>query len=152
MIMEGNMIVIRDSKTSCFKFDWPKDVDECLMHEIKFIIKGNEHLADNKIKNEFEQLLFISMNTIFINTENSETNEPHKFVFNVSFDLRSSKKHVALQNLYIYYTLKYNKTRQKNKLKIIAPTWNDQIELPNGSYSVPDIQYYIKYIIRSMKN
>ena len=110
MIMEGNMIVIRDSKTSCFKFDLPKDVDECLMHEIKFIIKSNEHLADNKIKNEFEQLLFISMDTIFMNTENSETNEPHKFVFKMPFDLRSSNKNVVLQNLYIYYTLKYNKT------------------------------------------
>ena len=50
------------------------------------------------------------MDTIFMNTENSETNEPHKFVFKMPFDLRSSNKHVVLQNLYIYYTLKYNKT------------------------------------------
>ena len=32
--MEENMIVIRDPKTLCFKFDWPKDVDENLKHEI----------------------------------------------------------------------------------------------------------------------
>ena len=28
--MEENMIVIRDSKTLCFSFDWPKYVDENL--------------------------------------------------------------------------------------------------------------------------
>ena len=32
------------------------------------------------------------------------------------------------------------------KLKIIAPTWNDESELPDGSYSLSDIQYYIEYI------
>ena len=47
------MIVIRDPKT----FDWPKDIDESLKHEIEFIIKSNESLAENKIKNEIEQLL-----------------------------------------------------------------------------------------------
>ena len=46
------------------------------------------------------------METIFMNTKNSKTNETHKLVFNLSerSDLRSSNKHVALQNLYIYYT------------------------------------------------
>ena len=45
------------------------------------------------------------METIFMKTENSETNEPHKFVFNLSqrLDFRSWKKHVALQNLFITY-------------------------------------------------
>ena len=51
------MIVIRDPKTFCFNFDWPKDVDENLKHEIEFIIKSNESLAQNKLKNETEQLL-----------------------------------------------------------------------------------------------
>ena len=36
-------------------------------------------------------------------------------------------------------------------LKIIAPTLNDEFELPNGFYSVSDIQDYIKYISKSMK-
>ena len=54
--MEENMIVIRESKTFYFDFDWPKDVDENLKHEIEFIIKNNEFLADKKIKNEIEQL------------------------------------------------------------------------------------------------
>ena len=41
-----------------------------------------------------------------MNTENSKTNETHKFVLNLSqrLDLRNSNKHVALQNLSIYYT------------------------------------------------
>ena len=48
------MIVTRDPKTFPFNFDWPKGVDENLEHEIEFIIKSNESLAENKIKNEIE--------------------------------------------------------------------------------------------------
>ena len=44
------------------------------------------------------------MEAIFMTTENSKTNEPHKFVLNLSqrLDLRGLNKHVALQNLFIY--------------------------------------------------
>ena len=55
IITEENIVVIRDPKT-CYNFDWPKGVDENLKHKIKFIIKSNESLAENKIKNEIEQL------------------------------------------------------------------------------------------------
>ena len=66
-----------------------------------------------------------------------------------TLDLRSSDKHVALQNLSIYYTWKNLRKRYKNnKLKIQAPTWNDEIELQDGSYAVSDIQDYIEYIIK----
>ena len=91
------------------------------------------------------------METIFINKENSKTNEPYIFVLKLSprLDLRSSNKHVALQNLSNYYTWKNIREQYKcNKLKIIAPTWNDKFQLPNGSYSVSDIQDYIRYIIK----
>ena len=57
IIMEENMIVIRDLKTFYFDFDWPKNVDENLKHKIKFIINRNESLTENKIKNEIQQLL-----------------------------------------------------------------------------------------------
>ena len=60
------------------------------------------------------------METIFMNTENSNTNEPHKFDFNFSqrLDLRSSNKYVALQKLSIYYKWKHiRKYYKKNKLK-----------------------------------
>ena len=43
---------------------------------------------------------------------------------------------------------KYKKKYKKNKLKIIVPTWNDEIELPDGSYSVSDIQDYTEYITK----
>ena len=32
-----------------------------------------------------------------------------------------------------------------------APKWNDKFELPDGSYSVPDIQDYFEYILRKHK-
>ena len=60
------------------------------------------------------------METMFINTENSKTNKPHKFVLNLSqrFNLISSNKHVALQNLSIYYTWEnLRKQYKSNKLK-----------------------------------
>ena len=57
IIMEENMTVIRDPKTFYFDFAGPKDVDENLKHQIEFIIKSNESLAENK-KNETEKILF----------------------------------------------------------------------------------------------
>ena len=75
-----------------------------------------------------------------------------KFVLNMSqkSDLRSPNKHVALQNLSIHYIWKNIKKQYKNnKLKILAPTWNDEFKLPDGSYSVSDIQDYIEYIIKT---
>ena len=62
-----------------------------------------------------------------MNTEDSETNEQHAFIPMLSqrLDVRSSNKHVALQNLSIYYTWKnIRKQYKNNKLKIIPPTWN----------------------------
>ena len=38
---------------------------------------------------------------------------------------------------------------KNNKFEISAPTWYDgSDELPDGSYSVSDIQYYFEYIIK----
>ena len=72
------------------------------------------------------------METIFMNTENSKTNESHNFVLNLSQkpDLESLNRHVTLQNLSIYYTWKNTRKQYKNnKLKVISPTWNDDFEL-----------------------
>ena len=77
------------------------------------------------------------METIFTDTENSKMNEPHKFLLTLSqrLDLRSSDKHVALQNLYIYYMSEnIRKQYKNNKPKIMATTSNDKFELPDGSY------------------
>ena len=35
-----------------------------------------------------------------------------------------------------------------NKFKISAPTWTDKFELPDGSYSVSNIQDYFEYILK----
>ena len=67
-------------------------------------------------------------------------------------DLTSLGRHVALQNLTFYYTLiNIRKQYKNNKRKIIAPTRNDEFELPDGSYSVSDIQDYMEYIIKKHK-
>ena len=103
--MDENQIVIRDPKSFCFNFDWPKDVDEHLKHKNEYVIKKNESLAENKMKNKklHNYCLNISMETIFMNTENSRTKEPHKFVLSLSQRLgfRNSNNYVAPQNLSI---------------------------------------------------
>ena len=56
---------------------------------------------------------------------------------------------MALANLSIYYTWKTIKYAcNKNKFKISAPTWNDEFDLLDGSYSVSYIQDYFEYIIK----
>ena len=95
------------------------------------------------------------METLFMNTENSKTSEPNKFFLNLlqTLDLRSLYKHVSLQNLFIYQTWENVRQQYKNStLKIITSTWDDELELPDGSYSVQGTQDYIEYIIKSMKN
>ena len=45
------------------------------------------------------------------------------------------------------YTWKYIKKPYKNtKFKISSPTWNEELELTDGSYYVSDIQDYIDSI------
>ena len=56
---------------------------------------------------------------------------------------------MALANLSIYYTWKNIKSEYKNnKFKVLAPTWNDTFDLPDGSYSIADIQDYFEFIIK----
>ena len=89
------------------------------------------------------------MDTIKWIYEYSRTPKPHILILKLTnnIDLRISKKVISLSNLSIYYTLKNIKSSyNNNKFKISAPTWNDEFGLPNGSYSVSDIQYYFEYI------
>ena len=39
-------------------------------------------------------------------------------------------------------------SHNNNKFKISAPTWNEKFELPDGSYSVSNIQDYFEYILK----
>ena len=91
------------------------------------------------------------METIFMNTENSKTNEPHRFRLTPAdkLKLKDPNKNMALANLSIYYTRKnINSVYNNNKFKISAPTWNVEFDLPDGSYSVSDIQDYFEFIIK----
>ena len=78
-----------------------------------------------------------------MNTLNSRTSKSNRFAY------QFTDKNIALANLSIYYTWKNIKSEyNNNKFKIHAPTWNDEFNLPNGSYSVSDIQDYFEYIIK----
>ena len=91
------------------------------------------------------------MDTIFMNSENSRTSEYHVLVLNLTdkLDLRRGQKTVLLSNISIYYTWKNIKSSyNNNKFKISVPTWNGKFELPDGSYSISDIQDYFEYILK----
>ena len=91
------------------------------------------------------------MDTIFMNSENSKTSELNVLVLKLTdkLDLRRGQKIVALSNLSICYTWKNVKSSyNNNKFKISAPTWSEDFKLPDGSYSVSDIQDYFEYILK----
>ena len=91
------------------------------------------------------------MDTIFMNSENSRTSEYHVLVLKLidELDLRRGQKTVALSNRSIYYTWKNIKSSyNNNKFKISTPTWSEEFELTDGSYSISDIQDYFEYILK----
>ena len=91
------------------------------------------------------------METIFMNTENSKISEPHRFKSDLTdkLNLKNPNKNMALANLSIYYIWKNIKSEYNNDtFKISAPTWNDNFDLPDGSYSIADIQDYFEFIIK----
>ena len=66
-----------------------------------------------------------------------------------SINLKNSSKIMALANLSIYYTWKNIQSKyNNNKFKISAPTWNYTFDLPDGSYSISDIQDSFEFIIK----
>ena len=77
-----------------------------------------------------------------MNTFNSKTNKSNRFIYQFTdkLNLNDPNKNIALANLSIHYTWRNIKSEyNNNKFKIHAPTWNDEFDLPNGSYSVSDI-------------
>ena len=86
-----------------------------------------------------------------MNSENSKSTGPHVLILKLTdkIDWRRGEKSIVLSNLSIYYTRKNIKVSyNNNKFKISSPTWNDKFELPDGSYSVSDIQDYFEYILK----
>ena len=80
------------------------------------------------------------MDTIFISSKNSKRSDPYRplLILADKINLKRSGKYVPLSNLSIYY----------KKFELLTPTWSEQFELPDGSYSVSDIQDYFEYIFK----
>ena len=86
-----------------------------------------------------------------MNSTNSKISDAHRLLINLAdkINLKRSNKYVAISNLSIYYKWEnIKKSYNNNKFKISAPTWNQIFELPDGSYSVSDIQDYFEYILK----
>ena len=86
-----------------------------------------------------------------MNSENSKTSKPDVSILKLTnkLDLTMGEKVIVLSNLSIYYTWKNIKSSyNNNKFKISTPAWNDKFELPDGSYSISDIQDYFEYILK----
>ena len=67
------------------------------------------------------------METFFMNSKNSKTNEPNRFKYDLidKLDFKNPNKNMALANLSIYYTWKNVKSIYKNnKFKISVPTFD----------------------------
>ena len=79
-----------------------------------------------------------------MNSKNSRTSDPHRRLLNLTDKIDFRRK------LSIYYIWKNRKKSYKNnKFKILTPTWNEEFELPDGSYSISDIQDYFEYILKT---
>ena len=86
-----------------------------------------------------------------MSSKNSKTSEAHRFKLDLTgkLNLKNPNKNMTLANLSIYHTWKNIKSEyNNNKFKISAPTWNATFDLPDGSYSIADIQDYFEFIIK----
>ena len=90
------------------------------------------------------------MDTIFKNSRNCKTLDPHRLLLNIldKINLKRSDKYVALSNLSIYYTWKNIKRLYINNKYKIAPTRKEKIELTNWSNSISYIQDHLEFIIK----
>ena len=88
-----------------------------------------------------------------MNSGNSWISDRRILLLNLSdkINLKRKDEYFALWNLTIYYTWKnIKKSYKNNKFKISARVWNEEFELPDGSYSdhVSDIKDYFKCIMK----
>ena len=90
------------------------------------------------------------MGNIFMNTTNSKTIESNRFTlyFTNKVDLREQKT-ISLASLSIYYSWQNVKNEYKNdKFKLSGPTWDLTFDLPNGRYTIADMQDYFLWIVK----
>ena len=93
------------------------------------------------------------MDTIFMNSKNSKTTDPHILLLNLTdkINLQRSDKYVAYLSQHLLYMENIKKSFKNNKFKKSAPTWNEDFELPDGSYYVSDIQDYFEYMLKTWR-
>ena len=77
-----------------------------------------------------------------MNSKISKTSGPFRLSLNITdiINWKRGDKYVALSKLSIYY-----------ESEISLPSWNEEFELPDGSYSVSDIQDSCEYIFKNME-
>ena len=93
----------------------------------------------------------MKVDTIFMNSKNRKTSDSYRQLLNLTdkTNLKRSDKYVALSNFSIFYIWKNIKKLYKNNIfKISALTWNEEFKLPDGSYSISDIQIYFECIFK----
>ena len=110
---------------------------EKLKNEIRqrmYSLYKSKKLTKKYFLNNYLSLHYLNMETIFKNNENSKTNEPHRFKLDLTdkLNFKDPRKNMA----------------NNNKFKISSPTWNETFDLPDGFYSIADIQDYFEFIIK----
>ena len=126
------------------------NTSENLLDEIRQIIYSLYQA--NQITKKLYNNKMNSINEYYIyNSEYSRTSDPHRLLLNLSdkINLRSKDKYVALSKLSISFKWRNIKKSYKNsKFKISALAWNEDFQLPDGSYSVSDISDYFEYTFK----
>ena len=134
------------------------DTSENLLNGIRqiiyFLYQAKE--ITKKIYNNIMKSIKVKykMNTIFMNSKNSKTSDTHRLLLNLPYkiNLKRSDKQVALSNLSIYYTWKnIKKSYKNNKCNVLALSWNEEFGLPDGSYSISDIQDCFGHILKTWR-
>ena len=136
----------------------PGDTSENLLNGIRQIIYSLYQAKEitKKIYNNIMKSIKVKykMNTIFMNSKNSKTSDTHRLLLNLPYkiNLKRSDKQVALSNLSIYYTWKnIKKSYKNNKCNVLALSWNEEFGLPDGSYSISDIQDCFEHILKTWR-
>ena len=134
------------------------DTSENLLNGIRQIIYSLYQAKEitKKIYNNIMKSIKVKykMNTIFMNSKNSKTSDTHRLLLNLPYkiNLKRSDKQVALSNLSIYYAWKnIKKSYKNNKCNVLALSWNEEFGLPDGSYSISDIQDCFEHILKTWR-
>ena len=86
-----------------------------------------------------------------MNTKNSKTSDRHTLLLNFTdkIDWGRKDKYIDLSNFSISYEWKnIKKSYKNNKSKISVPPWDEEFELPDGSYSISDIQKHFEFMLK----